>query len=140
MSRLTTIRDAVSNASMELGLAQQPVATVVGSPDEDISQMAALLYAVADEVMLEEPYRTTLGDGIFLSTSAGVPVERFTLDSDVILFDARLAIDGLKYQFMQAKGFEYGEYMRSFLTRLNKLASRVNATVLDLDNLEDRDR
>jgi hypothetical protein len=140
MSRLISIRDAVSNASMELGLAQQPVSAVVGSPDEDISQMAALLYAVADEVMLEEPYRTTFGDGLFLSTSAGEPLEKFTDDNDLILFDARLAIDGLKYQFMQAKGFEYGEYMRSFLTRLNKLASRVNAVVLDLDNTEDRER
>jgi hypothetical protein len=138
--RLTSIRDAVSSASMELGLTQQPVSAVVGSPDEDISQMAALLYAVADEVLLEEPYRVRLGDGIFLVSEAGMPLERFTADTDLILFDARLAIDGLKYQFMQAKGFEYAEYMRSFEMRLNKLASDANAVVLDLDAVEDRER
>jgi hypothetical protein len=138
--RLTSIRDAVSNASLELGLTQQPVSAVVGSPDEDISQMAALIYAVADEVLLEEPYKIRLGDGIFLASDTGAPLERFSADTDLILFDARLAIDGLKYQFMQAKGFEYAEYMRSFQTRLNKLAADANAVVLDLDAVEDRDR
>ena len=49
--------DIVSQASMEIGIAQRPVSQVVGSPDQDIVQMAALLHAVADEVLLEEPYR-----------------------------------------------------------------------------------
>ncbi len=51
---------------------------------------------------------------------------------DRIGFDARLAIDGLKYRFLQAKGLEFGEQMRDFINRLNKLASRANGRVIDL--------
>jgi hypothetical protein len=40
----------------------------------------------------------------------------------------------LKYRFLKAKGLEFGEEMRDFLTRLNKLGARANARVLDLDN------
>ena len=39
---------------------------------------------------------------------------RPTADDDIVLFDARLAIDGLKYRFLKAKGLEYGEEQRDF--------------------------
>jgi hypothetical protein len=68
----------------------------------------------------------------------GVPKLVPTTDSDLILIDGRLMIAGLKYRFMKAKGLEYGEEMRDFVTRMNKLAVRVNARVLDLDYEESR--
>jgi hypothetical protein len=54
-------------------------------------------------------------------------------DSDVIQFDGRLAVQGLKWRFLQAKGLEFGESLRDFTSRMNKLAARSNARVLDLD-------
>ena len=38
-----TVKDAVSQASMEIGITQFPVTQAVGSSDQDISQMTALL-------------------------------------------------------------------------------------------------
>jgi hypothetical protein len=55
-----------------------------------------------------------------------------------VLFDARLAINGLKYLFLQAKGMEFAAQALAFTIRLNKLAGRVNARVLDLDADESR--
>lgn len=133
MGKLINLKDCVSQASMEIGIAQRPIQTAIGSLDQDIVQMTALLYAVADEVMLDEPYKATLGDGVWIYSEGGEPQAEFLLDTDVIAFDARLAIDGLKYRFLKAKGLEYGEEMRDFLTRLNKLAARTNGRVLDLD-------
>lgn len=138
MARLVSIKDAVSQASMEIGITQLPVSSVFGSKDQDIVQMGALMNAVADEVMLEEPYKVTLGDDSWVIGEDGQPKLFATADSDLILFDARLAIDGLKYHFLQAKGLEFGEQFRSFTTRLNKLAGRVNGRVLDLDADESR--
>jgi hypothetical protein len=132
--KLETIKDTISRAQLELGIAQRAVQTAVGSSDQDIVQMVALLSAVADEVLIEEPYRTSLGDGTWLHDSNGNPVLRPTSDSDVILFDARLAVDGLKYRFLKAKTLEYGEELRDFTNRLNKLASRANGRVIDLYN------
>jgi hypothetical protein len=139
MARLGTARDIVSDCSMELGMAQQPVSTVTGTLDQDISQMMALLSAVADEVMLEEPYRSWLGDEIWVNDVDGNPKPRPDTDTDVILFDRRLAIDGLKYVFLQAKGLEFGEQLRSFINRMNRLATRAAITVVDLDCDEGRE-
>jgi hypothetical protein len=50
----------------------------------------------------------------------------------LILFDSRLAIDGLKFRFLKAKGLEFGEELRDFSNRLNRLAARTNAAVIDL--------
>ena len=58
---------------------------------------------------------------------------RPTADTDRVLFDARLAVAGIKYRFLQAKGLEFGEQMRDFLTRMNKIATRANNRVIDLD-------
>lgn len=138
MARLGTARDIVSDCSMELGMSQQPVSTVTGTLDQDISQMMALLSAVADEVMLEEPYKSYLGDEVWVTDKDGNPIDRPTTDTDIILFDRRLAIDGLKYVFLQAKGLEFGEQLRSFINRLNRLATRVNAVIVDLDCDEGR--
>ena len=135
---LINVKDCVSQAAQEIGITQTPVSSVVGSPDQDINQMLALLSAVADEVLLEEPYKITLGDGAWCADANGIPKAAPTTDTDLILFDSRLAINGLKYQFLMAKGLEYGEQLRSFSTRLNKLAGRVNAVVLDLDADEGR--
>jgi len=133
MPRLATVVDAVSDASLEIGIVQQPVTNVVGTADQDIAQMAALLQNVADELLLDPPYRDQLGDGNWLVDSGGVVFKsRPTADSDVILFDSRLAVDGLKYRFLKAKGLEYGEEQRDFIARLNKIAGR-NAPVIDLN-------
>jgi hypothetical protein len=139
MSALITVKDCISQASMEIGIAQKPIQTAVGSLDQDIAQMLALLEVVADEVLLDQPYVDTLGDGIWVYSSSGVPKQSITADDDVIAFERRLAIDGLKYRFLKAKGLEFGEEMRDFLTRLNKLAGRVNGKVLDLDEASGAD-
>ena len=54
--------------------------------------------AVADDVMLREPYEETLGDGYWLQAADGSYRDRPMQDDDTILFDQRLAINGLKYQ------------------------------------------
>ena len=133
MAGLISVKDCVSQASMEIGIAQRPVATVVGTLDQDIAQMLALLDVVASEVLMEQPYRDSLGDGIWVFSADEVPKDKVTADDDLIGFDRRLAIDGLKYRFLKAKGLEFGEEMRDFLSRLNKLGARANARVLDLD-------
>jgi hypothetical protein len=135
---LYSINQVISDAQMELGIAQKPVSTVVTSLDQDVVQMLALMSAVADDVLLEEPYKITLGDGVWVSDADGNPKQRPTTDTDLILFDGRLAIDGLKYRFLKAKGLEFGEEMRDYVARQNKLAGRVNARVLDLDVDEGR--
>lgn len=133
MPRLSTIVDAVSDASLEIGLVQQPVTNVVGTTDQDIAQMAALLQNVADELLLDPPYRDQLGDGNWLIDSGlVVRKSRPTSDTDIILFDPRLTVNGLKYRFLKAKGLEYGEEQRDFISRLNKIAGR-NAPVIDLN-------
>ena len=132
MGKLITVKDAVSKASLEIGIVQRPITTAIDSPDADIVQMVALLSAVADEVLLDEPYRSTLGDEVWIFDENGAPKQDITADSDRIGFDARLAINGLKYRFLQGKGLEFGEQMRDFTNRLNKLASRVNSQVIDL--------
>ena len=43
MAQLATVLDVVSQASKEIGIAQQDVSTVVGSLDQDVAQMLALL-------------------------------------------------------------------------------------------------
>ena len=96
--------------------------------------MAALLQNVADELLIDPPYRDLLGDGNWLIDAGGVVRKaRPTADDDIILFDPRLAVDGLKYRFLKAKGLEYGEEQRDFIARLNKIAGR-NAPVIDLNN------
>jgi hypothetical protein len=133
MPALLTVKDVVSQAAMEIGIAQQPVSTVVSSSDQDIVQMRSLLHAVADEVMTEEPYQTSLGDWGWLLSSTGEPLLGIVSDSDVVQFDGRLAVQGLKWRFLQAKGLEFGETQRDFIGRMNKLAAKANARVLDLD-------
>ena len=139
MPALLTIKDAVSQASMEIGITQSPVSSAVGSGDQDISQMVALMSAVADELLLEAPYKMTLGDGTWVIDGAtGLPKDRITADSDRIAFDGRLAINGIKFRFLGAKGLEFGEAARDFSNRLNKLAGRVEGRVLDLYEDEGR--
>jgi hypothetical protein len=134
MPKQVTVKDAISQASMEIGITQKPISSAVGSLDEDIAQMLALLSAVADEVLLEEHYRVTLGDEVWLTDSTGNAKPLPTADDDLVLFDGRLAVDGLKYRFLKAKGLEFGEEQRDFTIRLNKLAGRMNGRVLDLDS------
>lgn len=131
---LITVRQAVSDASMEIGITQVPVGQALGSSDQDIVQLTALLNLVADEVLMDQPYVDTLGDGYWCYDAAtGTRKNRPTSDTDIILFDGRLAIHGLKYRFLKAKGLEFGEEMRDFSTWQNKLAARANKRVLDLD-------
>lgn len=136
---LYTVNQVVSDAQLELGIAQKPIASVVTSLDEDVAQMLALVSTVASEVLIEEPYKITLGDGYWCADLNGQPKPRPTTDTDLILFDGRLCIDGLKYRFLKAKGLEFGEEMRDFITRMNKLAGRVNGKVIDLDTDEGRE-
>jgi hypothetical protein len=133
MPRLSTILQVVSDVSLELGTSQVPVLQAVGSADQDIAQMTALMQNVADELLLDPPYRDALGDGNWLYDAGNlVRKARPTQDTDIVLFDPRLAVNGLKYRFLKAKGLEYGEEQRDFIVRLNKLAAR-NAPVLDLN-------
>ena len=133
MAKLLTLLDIVSSAALEIGITQQRVTTVVNSQDQDIAQMQALLHSVADEVLSEEPYVATLGDQNWITNAAGEPQPAFTADSDLVLFDGRLAINGVKWRFLAGKSLEFGEAMRDFTTRMAKLAARANARVLDLD-------
>lgn len=133
-----SIKDIVSQAALELGTTQAPVTTVFASADQDIVQMGALLSAVADEVLLDEHYRRALGTDVWVTDQFGDPKFYPNQDTDLVMFDARLAIDGLKYRFMQAKGFEFAEQLRDYTSRMNKLAGRANARVLDLDAEEGR--
>lgn len=137
MPKLISVIDAVSQASMEIGIVQRPVSQALGSADQDIAQMTALLTTVADEVMSEEPYRETLGDGYWLISIDGVVKAAPTADTDFILFERRLCVNGLKFRFLKAKGLEFGEELRDFTIRMNKLAVAANARVLDLDDGED---
>jgi hypothetical protein len=135
MARMMSVAQIVHQASLEIGITQKKAPSkVFGSDDQDIAQMGALLHAVADEVLLEDPYRFTLGDDVWVASANGTPKLAPDLDTDLILFDSRLAINGLKYRFNQAKGFEFAEQLREFVVRLNKVAGRVNAKVLDLDD------
>ena len=138
MAKLLNVKECVGLATVELGIALRAPSTVVTSMDQDVVQMGALLYAVADEVLLDEPYKTILGDGLWLRDVNGEQKPSITADSDIIAFDGRLAVDGLKFRFLKAKGLEFGEEMRDFSTRLNRLAGRINGRVLDLDSDEDR--
>jgi hypothetical protein len=133
MAKLLTLLDIVSQAALEIGISQNRVSTVVSSNDQDIIQMRALLHSVADDVLLEEPYVETLGDQVWIADADGAPLERFNADSDLVLFDGRLAINGVKWRFLQGKGLEFGESLRDYTTRLNKIASRVNGRMIDLD-------
>jgi hypothetical protein len=134
MPALISVKDCISQASLEIGIAQKPISSAVGSNDQDIAQMLALLSLVADEVLNDEPYKETLGDGYWILDGDTLePKAAITSDADLIAFEARLAIDGLKYRFLKAKGLEFGEEMRDFVVRLNKAAARVNGRVLDLD-------
>jgi hypothetical protein len=136
---MITVVQAVSQASLEIGITQQPVSAAIASADQDIAQMVALLSAVADEVMDEAPYREVLGDGYWLLDDDGsTKKNRPTEDADRILFDGRLAVAGLKFRFLQSKGLEYGEPARDFTVRMNKLAGRANTEVVDLYNDEGR--
>lgn len=131
--RLATIVQSVSDASLEIGIIQRPLTQVLNSADEDIAQMTALMSNVADELLLDPPYREQLGDGNWLMDAAGTTrKDRPTDDTDVVLFDPRLFVDGLKYRFLKAKGLEYGEEQRDFIARQNKIAGR-GAPVLDLN-------
>lgn len=133
MTALISVKQAVDDASMEIGIRQTVLIQAIGSRDEDVVQMTSLLNSVADDLMFDEPYQTLLGDGMWLVSVGGEPRSRPKEDTDLILFDARLAVCGLKYKFLQAKGLEFGEALRDYTTRLNKLAVRANDRVLDLD-------
>lgn len=133
MAQPITVLRAVSSAAMEIGIRQVELSQAIGSRDEDVVQMVALLSSVADDVLLDEHYQDLLGDGMWLQDKSGNPLARPNADDNVILFDGRVAITGLKFRFLQAKGLEFGEQMRDFSLRLNKLAVRHNNRVLDLD-------
>jgi hypothetical protein len=133
MAELISVLKAVNDAAMEIGIRQTMLDQAIGSADEDVVQMTALLSAVADDVLLDEYYQDLLGDGHWLVDKTGIFKTQPTSDDDRILFDSRIAITGLKYKFLQAKGLEFGEQMRDFTVRLNKLAVRVNNRVLDLN-------
>lgn len=133
MPRLSSILQVVSDVSLELGTTQIPVLQALGSTDQDVAQMTALLQNVADELLLDPPYRDALGDGNWLYDPGLLIMKaRPTQDTDIVMFDPRLAVNGLKYRFLKAKGLEYGEEQRDFIARLNKIAGR-NAPVLDLN-------
>jgi hypothetical protein len=130
---MISVKQAVDRASKEIGIVQFDITQALGSLDQDVSQMTALLTAVADELTTSQPYEDSLGDGYWLLSSDGVYRNAPVADTDLILFDARVIVDGLKFKFLQAKGLEFGEQLRDFTTRLNKLAAKANGRVLDLN-------
>jgi len=138
MAELISVLQVVSDPSMEIGIRQKPLDQALGSDDQDVAQLTALLSAVADDVLLDEHYQDLLGDGHWLISKNGKFLTRPGADDDRLLFDSRVAISGLKFKFLQAKGLEFGEQLRDFTTRLNKLAVRANNRVLDLDLDEGR--
>lgn len=138
MAELISVVQAVSDASIEIGIRQTPLTQALGSADQDVVQMTALLSAVADDVLMDEHYQDLLGDGHWLVDKNGKFLTRPSSDDDRLLFDGRVAINGLKAKFLQAKGLEFGEQQRDFVVRLNKLAVRANNRVLDLDLDEGR--
>jgi hypothetical protein len=134
MAKLISVLKAVSDASREIGIAQKSLSQALGSADEDVLQMTALLSAVADELLLEEPYQDLLGDSHWVVSADGLTFKpEPTVDTDLILFDGRLIIAGLKYRFLAAKGLEFSEQMRDFGNRMAKIATRANNRVLDLN-------
>jgi hypothetical protein len=139
MARLKNVLEVISQAAMEIGIAQAPAASVVSTSDQDIIQLRSLLYSVADEIMVDEPYQEALNEGFWLADQDGITLkEKITTDSDLVLFDSRLAVNGLKFRFLKSKGLEFGEELRDFTVRMNKLAGAMNARVLDLDLEESR--
>ena len=87
MPALISVKDAISQASQEIGISQKPISSAVGTNDQDIAQMLALLSLVADEVLNEEPYKVTLGDGYWVLDGTSLePKAAITADSDVIAF------------------------------------------------------
>jgi hypothetical protein len=138
MARLKTVKEIVNQAAMEIGISQFPADSVTSTADQDISQLRSLLTAVADECMLDEPYLATLSEGFWLSEPDGKLKDAITDNTDICLIDSRLAVNGLKFMFLQAKGLEFGEAMRAFAQRMNRLAGAVNGKVLDLDLDEGR--
>ena len=134
MPALISVLKAVNQASREIGITQRDIDQALNSADEDVLQMTSLLAAIADELLLEEPYQDLLGDGNWLVAVDGVTFRSEpAADTDRILFDGRLAISGLKYRFLASKGLEYGEQMRDFANRMAKIATRANNRVLDSD-------
>ena len=134
MPRPITVLKAVSDASLEIGITQNPLSVAVGAPDSDVKQMVALLAAVAEEVLTNDPYKYVLGDGMWIwNPDTSATDDKVTTDNELILFDGRLAINGLKWRFLSAKGLEYGEQLRDFTTLLGKKAYAANARVLDLN-------
>lgn len=129
-----SVKQAVNQASKELGITQFDITQAVGSADQDISQMTALLSAVAAEVTEAEPYESALGDGYWIAGEDGTRKLAPTQDTDIILFDGRLAIEGLKFRFLKAKGLEFGEELRDFTNRMNRLAAKANPDLVDLYN------
>ena len=104
MPQLSTILQVVSDVSLELGTTQLPVTQAVGSSDQDVAQMVALMANVADELLLDPPYRDALGDGNWIyDTGNLVRKSRLTQDTDVVLFDQRLAVDGYRRTFCPSR-------------------------------------
>ena len=131
--RQATVTEAVSTAAIEIGIAIKPVASAFASRDQDVIQMVALLNEVADEVLVSEPYKSTLSDGMWIADGdTGELKDRPTKDGDRILFDRRMAISGLKWRFLKAKGLEFAEVQRDFTTRMNVLACEANGKVIDI--------
>ena len=130
---ITSVLSCINQASKEIGISRG-LQSAVQSLDQNIIQMVALMNVVAGECLKSEPYRTTIGDGVWIIDAvAHTPKYAATQDSDLIVIDDRIMIDGLKYRFLKAKGFEYGEELRDFLEGLNKAAAAANAELVDLD-------
>jgi len=69
----------------------------------------------------------------WVTTSAGVAKARFTLDNDLTVFDDNLMVMGLKWLFFQAKGFEYTELRRQWLSQVSIVAANDGgAATLDM--------
>jgi hypothetical protein len=132
--RALTVLQIINAALKEIGIIQASVKAATTSANKNVVQILALMQATADEMLLDQPYENTLGDGYWLvEPSTGQHYAYVQADTNLVLFDDRVFIDNLKARFLSANGLEYGESMRDYAMRLNKLAVRANRRVLDLD-------
>src|SRR5262252_3084118 len=99
MNRLLTVVEVVSQASLEIGITLRPITTIIDTLDQDIAQMTALLSLVADDVLQDEPYKTQLNTD-WCAGADNVVKAYPTADTDRVMFDGRLAINGLKFRFL----------------------------------------
>ena len=63
MAQLAMFQEVISQASLEMGIVQRPVNTVIGTADQDIAQLAALIPSEAERGEFSQRARQLLDRG-----------------------------------------------------------------------------